>query len=111
MAGHVQTVYFDPPNGITYGSNFQPFVRSREVKDKDEDLTAEPEVVKAFRDTWELGLHSYLTYLRDRLRLTHEPLSDSGLLVAVGEGAILAGRRAPRRQCWVAPSGDLGACG
>ena len=78
MAGHVQMVYFDPPYGITYGSNFQPFVRSKEVKDKDEDLTAEPEMVKAFRDTWELGLHSYLTYLRDRLRLAHELLSDSG---------------------------------
>jgi adenine-specific DNA-methyltransferase len=78
MAGQVQMVYFDPPYGITYGSNFQPFVRSKEVKDKDEDLTAEPEMVKAFRDTWELGLHSYLTYLRDRLRLAHELLSDSG---------------------------------
>jgi adenine-specific DNA-methyltransferase len=79
MAGQVQMVYFDPPYGITYGSNFQPFVTSKEVKDgKDEDLTAEPEMVKAFRDTWELGLHSYLTYLRDRLRLAHELLSDSG---------------------------------
>src|ERR1017187_8956705 len=62
MAGQVQMVYFDPPYGIKYGSNFQPFVNKRDVKDgKDEDLTAEPEMVKAFRDTWELGLHSYLS--------------------------------------------------
>lgn len=65
MAGKVQMVYFDPPYGIKYGSNFQPFVNKRDVKDgKDEDLTAEPEQIRAFRDTWELGIHSYLTYLR-----------------------------------------------
>src|SRR3990172_4480015 len=70
LAGQVQMVYFDPPYGIKYGSNFQPFVNNRDVKDgKDEDLTQEPETIKAFRDTWELGLHSYLTYLRDRLLL------------------------------------------
>jgi adenine-specific DNA-methyltransferase len=79
LAGQVQMVYFDPPYGIKYGSNFQPFVNKREVKDgKDEDLTAEPEMVKAFRDTWELGLHSYLSYLRDRLLLARELLHDSG---------------------------------
>jgi len=79
MAGHVQMVYFDPPYGIRYGSNFQPFVNNRDVKDgKDEDLTAEPEMIKAFRDTWELGLHSYLSYLRDRLLLARELLADSG---------------------------------
>lgn len=79
MAGHVQMLYFDPPYGIKYGSNFQPFVNKRDVKDgKDEDLTSEPEMVKAFRDTWELGLHSYLSYLRDRLLLARELLSDSG---------------------------------
>lgn len=79
LAGQVQMVYFDPPYGITYGSNFQPFVNKREVKDgKDEDLTAEPEMVKAFRDTWELGLHSYLSYLRDRLLLARELLSETG---------------------------------
>ena len=70
MGGKMQMVYFDPPYGIKYGSNFQPFVNKRDVKDgKDEDLTAEPEMIKAFRDTWELGIHSYLTYLRDRLKL------------------------------------------
>lgn len=79
MGGKVQMVYFDPPYGIKYGSNFQPFVNKRDVKDgKDEDLTAEPEMVKAFRDTWELGIHSYLTYLRDRLLVARELLHESG---------------------------------
>jgi adenine-specific DNA-methyltransferase len=79
MAGQVQMIYIDPPYGIKYGSNFQPFVSKRDVKDrKDEDLTQEPEMIKAFRDTWELGIHSYLAYLRDRLLLARELLSDSG---------------------------------
>ena len=79
MAGKVQMIYMDPPYGIKYGSNFQPFVNKRDVKDgKDEDLTSEPEMIKAFRDTWELGIHSYLTYMRDRLLLAKELLSDSG---------------------------------
>jgi len=80
MAGRVQMIYFDPPYGIKYGSNFQPFVGKRDVSesDKDEDLTLEPEMIKAFRDTWELGIHSYLTYLRDRLLLARELLSDTG---------------------------------
>ena len=79
MAGQVQMIYIDPPYGIKYGSNFQPFTHKRDVKDrKDEDLTQEPEMIKAFRDTWELGIHSYLTYLRDRLLLARELLSDSG---------------------------------
>ena len=79
MSGKVQMVYFDPPYGIKYGSNFQPFVNKRDVKDvNDGDLTAEPEMIKAFRDTWELGIHSYLTYLRDRLLLSKELLQESG---------------------------------
>ena len=79
MSGKVQMIYIDPPYGIKYGSNFQPFVNKREVKDgKDEDLTQEPEMIKAFRDTWELGIHSYLTYLRNRLLLARELLADSG---------------------------------
>ena len=87
MGGKVQMVYFDPPYGIKYGSNFQPFVNKRDVKDgKDEDLTSEPEMIKAFRDTWELGIHSYLTYLRDRLRLARELLSESGsVFVQIGD--------------------------
>jgi len=79
LAGKVQMFYFDPPYGIRYGSNFQPFVNKRDVADgKDDDLTAEPEMIKAFRDTWELGIHSYLSYLRDRLLLARELLADSG---------------------------------
>ena len=79
LRGQVQMIYIDPPYGIKYGSNFQPFVNKRDVKDgKAEDLTQEPEMIKAFRDTWELGIHSYLTYLRDRLLLAKELLNDSG---------------------------------
>ena len=79
MGGKVQMVYIDPPYGIRYGSNFQPFVNRRDVRDgRDEDLTQEPEMIKAFRDTWELGIHSYLSYLRDRLMLAHELLTESG---------------------------------
>ena len=87
MAGQVQMIYIDPPYGIKYGSNFQPFVGKRDVKDrKDEDLTQEPEMVKAFRDTWELGVHSYLTYLRDRLLLAKELLHESGsVFVQIGD--------------------------
>lgn len=80
MAGQVQMVYIDPPYGIKYGSNFQPFVGKRDVKDKsDADLTQEPEMIKAFRDTWELGVHSYLTYLRDRLAMARELLGGEHL--------------------------------
>jgi adenine-specific DNA-methyltransferase len=79
LGGQVQMVYIDPPYGIRYGSNFQPFVNRRDVKDgKDEDLTQEPEMVRAFRDTWELGIHSYLSYLRDRLLLARDLLHGSG---------------------------------
>jgi DNA methylase len=79
LAGQVQMIYIDPPYGIKYGSNFQPFVNKRDVKDgNDADLTAEPEMVRAFRDTWELGIHSYLTHLRDRLLLARDLLTDSG---------------------------------
>ncbi len=87
MGGKVQMVYFDPPYGIKYGSNFQPFVNKRDIReDKDENLTAEPEMIKAFRDTWELGIHSYLTYLRDRLLLARELLSETGsAFVQIGD--------------------------
>ena len=79
MAGQVQMIYIDPPYGVKYGSNFQPFMNKKDVKDgKDEDLSSEPEQIRAFRDTWELGIHSYLTYLRDRLLLARELLSESG---------------------------------
>ena len=87
LGGQVQVVYIDPPYGIRYGSNFQPFVNRREVTDgKDEDLTQEPEQIRAFRDTWELGIHSYLAYLRDRLLLARELLHESGsCFVQIGD--------------------------
>ena len=79
LGGQVQMIYIDPPYGVKFGSNFQPFVRKRDVSHgDDEDLTREPEMVKAYRDTWELGLHSYLTYMRDRLLLARELLAPSG---------------------------------
>lgn len=80
MGGGVQMIYIDPPYGIKYGSNFQPFTNRKPnlTIDKEEDLTAEPEMIRAFRDTWELGAHSYLTYLRDRLMLSKELLNSSG---------------------------------
>lgn len=79
MAGRIQMFFFDPPYGVKYGSNFQPFVGKRDVKDRsDADLTQEPEMIKAFRDTWELGIHSYLTYLRDRLLLAKDLLANEG---------------------------------
>jgi len=79
MRGQVQMIYMDPPYGVSFGSNFQPFVRNPDVKHNiDEDMTREPEMVQAYRDTWELGLHSYLSYLRDRLLLARELLSPNG---------------------------------
>ena len=79
MGEKVQCVYMDPPYGIKYGGNFQPFVDKRDAKDGDDkDLTTEPEMIRAFRDTWELGIHSYLSYLRDRLALCRELLAESG---------------------------------
>ncbi len=87
MGGKVQVVYIDPPYGISYGSNFQPFVNKRDVKDgKDEDLTQEPETIRAFRDTWSLGVHSYLSYLRDRVLLSRDLLSETGsIFFQIGE--------------------------
>lgn len=79
LGGQVQMIYIDPPYGVKFGSNFQPFVRKRDVTHgRDEQMIREPEMVKAYRDTWELGLHSYLSYLRDRLLLARELLTESG---------------------------------
>jgi adenine-specific DNA-methyltransferase len=79
LGGQVQMIYIDPPYGVKFGSNFQPFVRKRDVShNDDDDMTREPEMVKAYRDTWELGLHSYLSYLRDRLLLARDLLHSSG---------------------------------
>jgi adenine-specific DNA-methyltransferase len=87
LGGQVQMIYIDPPYGVNFGSNFQPFVRKRDVShNDDEDMTREPEMVKAYRDTWELSLHSYLTYLRDRLYLARELLTQSGsLFLQIGD--------------------------
>jgi adenine-specific DNA-methyltransferase len=74
----VQTIYIDPPYGIAYGSNWQMKLNNRVVKDNDEHISGEPEMIKAFRDTWELGIHSYLNYLRDRLLIAKELLSNTG---------------------------------
>ncbi|HED31343.1 MAG TPA: site-specific DNA-methyltransferase, partial [Prosthecochloris aestuarii] len=79
MAGQVQMIYIDPPYGIKYNSNWQMKLNDRTVKDgSDEHLSGEPEMIKAFRDTWELGIHSYLSYLRDRLLVARELLTESG---------------------------------
>lgn len=78
LAGKVQMIYIDPPYGIKFASNFQPNVFQRDVKDREQDLTREREQIKAYRDTWTLGVHSYLAYLRDRLIVARDLLTDSG---------------------------------
>lgn len=86
LAGKVQMIYIDPPYGIKFASNFQPFINRRAVTDRESDLTREPEQVKAYRDTWTLGVHTYLTYLGDRLLLAKELLADTGsIFVQIGE--------------------------
>ena len=87
LRGQVQCIYFDPPYGIKFNSNFQWSTTSRDVKDGNtEHITREPEQVKAFRDTWRDGIHSYLTYLRDRLTVARDLLTDSGsIFVQIGE--------------------------
>jgi adenine-specific DNA-methyltransferase len=86
MAGKVQMIYMDPPYGVKFGSNFQPFVRRMDVKhNEDDSISREPEMVQAYRDTWELGLHSYLSYLRDRIKLSRELLNDRGsIFIQIG---------------------------
>jgi adenine-specific DNA-methyltransferase len=78
LAGKVQMIYIDPPYGIKFSSNWQNEVGKRDVKDSNEDLTREPEMIKAYRDTWTLGVHSYLDYLKQRLIVARELLTDSG---------------------------------
>jgi adenine-specific DNA-methyltransferase len=87
LRGKVQMIYIDPPYGIKFGSNWQVSARKRDVKDgKLEDASREVEQIKAFRDTWELGIHSYLTYLRDRLIVARDLLTDSGsVFVQIGD--------------------------
>ena len=78
LAGKVQMIYLDPPYGIRFGSNFQPETGKPRVSDKTNDMTREPEMVRAYRDTWRLGVHSYLTYLRDRIVVAHKLLAETG---------------------------------
>ena len=87
LRGKVQCIYFDPPYGIKFNSNFQWSTTSRDVKDgKSDHITREPEQVKAFRDTWRDGIHSYLTYLRDRLTVARDLLTESGsIFVQIGD--------------------------
>ena len=86
LAGKVQMIYIDPPYGITFASNFQPTVFQRDVKDRKQDLTREREQIRAYRDTWTLGFHSYLAYLRDRLIVAKELLTDSGsIFIQIGD--------------------------
>ncbi|MCF8475655.1 MAG: site-specific DNA-methyltransferase [Pseudolabrys sp.] len=87
MHGKVQCIYFDPPYGIRFNSNWQPSVRSRDVRDgKDDSVSREPEVVRAFRDTWKDGVHTYLSYLRDRLTAAHDLLHSTGsIFVQIGD--------------------------
>lgn len=87
LRGKVQCIYFDPPYGIKFNSNFQWSTTSRDVKDgKADHITRQPEQVKAFRDTWRDGIHSYLTYLRDRLTVARDLLTDSGsIFVQIGD--------------------------
>src|SRR3954453_2921129 len=87
LKGKVQCIYVDPPYGIKFGSNWQVSTRKRDVKEaKADDLTRQPEQIKAFRDTWELRIHSYLTYLRDRLTVARELLTESGsIFVQIGD--------------------------
>ncbi len=87
LKGQVQMIYLDPPYGIKFGSNWQVSTRKRDVKDgKAEDATRQPEQIRAFRDTWELGIHSYLSYLRDRLVVARELLTESGsIFVQIGD--------------------------
>src|SRR5436189_4936733 len=87
LKGKVQCIYIAPPYGIRFGSNWQVSTRKRDVKDgKVEDATRQPEQIRAFRDTWKLGVHSYLSYLRDRLTVARDLLTESGsIFVQIGD--------------------------
>jgi len=98
LRGKVQCIYFDPPYAIKFNSNWQVSTQSRDVKDgKLTDMSREPEQVKAFRDTWKDGIHSYLTYLRDRLTVARELLTESGsIFVQIGDETFIGFGR-----CWM----------
>jgi adenine-specific DNA-methyltransferase len=90
LKGQVQCIYMDPPYGIRFNSNWQPSTKSRDVKDGQADsLSREPEMIRAFRDTWNDGIHSYLSYLRDRLIVARDLLHDSGsIFVQIGDEGV-----------------------
>ena len=91
LAGKVQMIYIDPPYGIKFGSNFQNTVGSREMSERDTDLTREPETIRAYRDTWHLGRHSYLAYIRDRLSVARHLLAMQGsLFIQIGQDNVHA---------------------
>jgi adenine-specific DNA-methyltransferase len=87
LKGQIQCIYMDPPYGIGFNSNWQPSTKSRDVKDgQSGSLTREPEMIRAFRDTWKDGIHSYLTYLRDRLVVARDLLAESGsVFIQIGD--------------------------
>ena len=112
LRAKVQCIYFDPPYGIKFNSNWQVSTQSRDVKDgKQTDISREPEQVKAFRDTWKDGIHSYLTYLRDRLTVMRDLLTESGsIFVQIGDEnvhRVRAVMEAPRCFKWVSLPGHL----
>ena len=89
LAGKVQMIYIDPPYGIRYGSNFQPEIGRSHVKDKESDFTREAEMVRAYRDTWHLGIHSYLTYVKSRLVIARDLLTPSGsIFIQIGDANV-----------------------
>ena len=97
LKGKVQSIYLDPPYGIKFGSNWQVSTRKRDVKDgKAEDATRQPEQIRAFRDTWKLGIHSYLAYLRDRL---------TAVVNSSPRPAASSCRSATRTSIWCGPAG------
>ena len=99
MAGQAQLIYIDPPYGINFNSNFQARISNRAPKETDEaSITREPEQIQAYRDTWQLGLHSYLTYLRERLVVARELLTESGsVVVQIGPDNMHLVRAVARR--------------
>ena len=90
LKGKIQTIYFDPPYGIKFGSNWQVSTRKRDVKDgRAEDATRQPEQVRAYRDTWKIGIHSYLAYIRDRIIVSRNLLTDTGsIFVQIGDANV-----------------------
>jgi adenine-specific DNA-methyltransferase len=86
LAGQVQMIYIDPPYGIRFASNFQPLIGQKDVKEQEKDLTRESEMIRAYRDTWTLGVHSYIAYLRERLIVARHLLADSGsVFIQIGD--------------------------